>query len=269
MGPPKENTFYWLGDDDVLSYIENSKNEVVREIGEMLKYRRLFKVVFRVTREAASDSSLGGVKQFSNKYGNPKSRVELEEELVSEITKITGLEDFDTNHIAIYCPPDGNMNFKETEVLIRWKGAYPTKLIDVEPEHKWEQLIKNEVKALEEKYEALWNMHIFIHPKYRGNIYEIEKCCERVLGVGNDPLLKHSFERFEEYKESLDYEKLLAQKETEIVTTARGLARRGEAGKEETLNEAILQRMTAPAGEEQKEEFIDKDVRKNGRAKRK
>jgi len=252
LGPPKESEFYWMGDDDVLNYISNSDDKNIGELGEMLKYRNLFKIVFRVTSNTAPELSEGSVKAVSNKYGKPKGRMELEEELVNEITKIQGLNHFDENYIAIYCPPDENMNLKETEVLVQWRGKYPAPLTKFEPAYAWEEQIIGEVKALEKKYKALWNMHIFVHPDYKKNIYEIEKCCERVLGVKNDPLLTHSFERREDYKRLLEYEQMLSRKETEIVTTARQIelgersareshsAAEIETSKEEALNESIL-----------------------------
>jgi HD superfamily phosphohydrolase len=282
LGPPKEDIFYWMGDEDVLNYISGSDDKNIRELGNMLKYRNLFKIVFRVTRYTATELFEGDVKAVSNKYGTPEGRMELEDKLIKEITKISGLNHFDENQIAIYCPSDENMNFKETRVLIQWRGEYPTPLTKFEPVHTWEHLIIDEVKALEKKYKALWNMHIFVHPKYRKHIYEIEKCCERVLGVKNDPLLKISFERREDYKGAIEYERMLSRKETEIVTTARQIelgersyrevspsAEGVETSREEALKEAI-RHVTSPAEKEDgKLDYNDKDFRgKRGSKKR-
>jgi len=174
---PKEEDLYWVGDDDVLNFISGSDDENIKQMGEMLKYRNLFKVVFRVTSKTAPELPEGSVKAVSDKYGNPEGRTELEEELVKEITKIPGLSDFDNGDIAIYCPPDENMNFKETRVLVHWRGEYPIQLTELKPVYMWEQLIRDEVKALEEKYRALWNMHIFVHP----NIEEISMKLKNVV----------------------------------------------------------------------------------------
>jgi len=169
------------------------------------------------------------------------------------------------------------MNFKETRVLVHWRGEYPIPLTELKPVYMWEQLIRDEVKALEEKYKALWNMHIFVHPKYRRNIYEIEKCCERVLGVKNDPLLTHSFKQREDYKELFEIEQVVSRKETEIVTTARQielgeLSARGspsaagiETSREEAVKEAFLH-VASPVKEED-EEF--KVLRGKKRSKKK
>ena len=274
LGPPKEDMFYWMGDEDVLNYISRSDDEKVKELGEMLKYRKLFKIVFRVTSDAATELTEGSVKAVSNRYGELTGRMELEDELINEITKVQGLDRFDKNHIAIYCPPDANMNFKETKVLIQWRERYPTPLTDIEPELKWERLIISEVKALEEKYKALWNMHIFVHPKYyKRNLYAIEKCCEQVLGVKNDPLLKTAFERREDYKEAIKYGQMFMNKEIEIVTAAREMARRGGTSREEALKEAMHERTslaqhTLPI-EEEEVELKDKELRrKKGSKKR-
>ena len=133
----------------------------------------------------------------------------------------------------------------------------------------WEQLIRDEVKALEEKYRALWNMHIFVHPKYRRNIYEIEKCCERVLGVKNDPLLIHSFKQQEDYKELFEIGQVVSRKETEIVRTARQielgeLSARGslsaagiETSIEDAVNEALLLVASKKENEEQEDEEFE------------
>ena len=281
LGCPEEDRFYRMGDEDVLNYISSSDDKNIKELGEMLKYRKLFKIVFRVTSSTAPELHEGSVNDVSNKYGKPEGRMELEDKLINEITKISGLNHFDKNHIAIYCPPDENMNFKETGVLVQWRGEYPIPLTDIEPVYTWEHLIKDEVKALESKYKALWNMHIFVHPKYRGNIYEIEKCCERVLGVKNDPILKISFERREDYKGAIEIEEMLSRKETEIVTAARQIelgelsfrglpstARGVKVSKEEALNEAILHHLTSPA-EKEEEEAKDKDLREKKKLKKK
>ena len=269
LGHPEEEVFYWMGDDDVLNFISDSDDKNIKELGEMLKYRNLFKVVFRVTSETAPELPEGSAKAVSDKYGNPEGRKELEEELVREITKIPGLSDFDNGDIAIYCPPDENMNFKETSVLVHWRWEYPIPLTELEPAYRWEQLIRDEVKALEEKYKALWNMHIFVHPKYKGNIYEIEKCCERVLGVKNDPLLAHSFKQLEDYKELFEIEQMVSRKETEIVRTARQielgeLSARGslsaaeiKTNKEEAVNEALLFVASKKEDEEQEDEKLE------------
>jgi len=282
LGPPKEDMFYWMGDEDVLNYISSSDDKNIKELSEMLTYRNLFKIVFRVTSYTAPELPEGSVDDVSNKYGKPEGRMELEDKLINEITKISWLNHFDKNHIAIYCPPDENMNFKETGVLVQWRGEYPTPLNDIEPVYTWEHLIKAEVESLEQKYKALWNMHIFVHPKYRGNIYEIEKCCERVLGVKNDPLLKISFEQREDYKGAIEYEQIFSRKETEIVTTARQIelgelsfrnlppsARRTEANKEEVLNEAIRQVNSPVEKEEEELNYKDEDLRDKKKLKKK
>lgn len=282
LGPPKEEMFYWMGDEDVLNYISSSDDKNIKELGEMLKSRNLFKIVFRVTSYTAPELHEGSVNDVSNKYGKPEGRMELEDKLINEITKISGLNHFNKNHIAIYCPPDENMNFKETGVLVQWRGEYPIPLTDIEPVYTWEHLIKDEVKALESKYKALWNMHIFVHPKYRGNIYEIEKCCERVLGVKNDPILKNSFEGREDYKGAIEYEQMLSIKQTEIVTTARQielreLSYRGlspsaagvETSKEEVLNEAIRHHTSPAENKEEELNYKDKDLRDKKKIKKK
>jgi len=270
LGIPDEDFFYSLGDEDVLYLISISKDENVRELGEMLRNRELFKIAFRVTSYSAPELPEGDIGTVSNKYGSPKGRNELEEKLISEFTKIPELNHFEKNHIAIYCPPDENMNFKETKVLVRWRGEFPTQLTNLEPEHKWEHLIKDEVRALEEKYKALWNMHIFVHPKFKRYLYAIEKCCERVLGVKNDPLLKISFGRSKDYKEYTEYERMFSRKETEIVTMARETARRAKGAntnKEDALKEAIRQ-VTLPV-EGVEVEAKDKDLRERNIPKRK
>jgi HD superfamily phosphohydrolase len=254
-----EKEFYWRGDDEVLTYIMNSENRHAQELGKMIKYRKLFKTVFRVTSYSALRLKEGDVKGVSIKYGNPKGREELEYELINEITQISTLNNFDKNHIAIYCPPDEHMNFKETKVLVHWRGDTPIPLNKFQAGEEWEYLIEDEVEALEKKYNALWNMHIFIHPDFKRHLYVIEKCCESVLGVPNDPLLKRSFGRSEDYRDSLEYAEILTKQETEIITTAKEVARRGVANKEEAVKEAILQNFTR---EEMEVEVKDADLRK-------
>jgi len=243
LGTP-EDEFYWMGDEDVLNYISSSDDENVKEIGERLKYRKLFKIAFRVTRDAAKKSAEGSIKEFSRKYGSPEGREYLEDELIKEFTKTPGLKHFDKNHLAIYCPFDENMTFKETGVMIQWRGS-PTQLTNFEPEYKWEQLIVNEVKALENKYQALWNMHIFVHPKYTKDVYarDIERCCKNVLGVENDPLLQISFERQEGYKEAMKYEKRLLSRGIvqRAVEVSAQSGRGGTEDEDEVLNRAILE----------------------------
>jgi HD superfamily phosphohydrolase len=266
LGPPKEDIFYWMGDEDVLTYISGSDDKNIRELGKMLKCRTLFKLVFRVTRDTASKLPEGSVKDVSNKYGEPKGRMKLEDEIIEEITKIRGLSDFANSHLAIYCPPDKNMAFKETKVLVQWKGAYPLPLREVEAEFRWENLILKEVKDLEDKYQALWNMYIFIHPKYMRYIYEIEKRCESVLGVENDPLLRLSFEQQETYKSSIKFEeKLLGMGivETAVKLSAQA-ARGGTEDEEEVLKRAIQQ--TIPSVEVEVP-FEDARGKKNGKKK--
>ena len=183
--------------------------------------------------------------------------------LVNEITKIRDLSHFDRNHIAIYCPPDEHMNFKETKVLVHWRGEFPTPLTEFEAWDKWEGLIVREVKALEEKYKALWNMHIFVHPDFKEYIYAIEKCCERVLEVKNDPLLKRSFEESGDYRDYSEYATMFSRYETEVAFTAKRLASwrdlPKEDEKEEKLKEAIRQVTLAELEEEK--ETKDKDLR--------
>jgi HD superfamily phosphohydrolase len=282
LGTSDEDFFYSLGDDDVLYLLSHSKDENVREIAEMLKNRELFKIVFRVTSSTAPGLKEGSVSLVSQKYGEKDGREELEDRLISEITKIPGLNNFEKNHIAIYCPPDEHMNFKETKVLVRWRSDIPTPLSDIEPWHNWERLIKDEVEALEEKYKALWNMHIFVHPKFKRHLYVIEKCCESVLGVKNDPLLERSFGRSEDYRDYNEYATMLARKETEIVTIARQIERgelsfRGlptsaggvKMNREEALNEAIRQVIPPVEKEEEELNYEDKDLRDKKKLKKK
>ena len=256
LGRPEEDTFYWMGDEDFLSYILSPDDKIktriekedlngAKDIGERLRYRNLFKIIFRVTREAAAKSPEGSIGDFSRRYSSPEGLDELENKLTKKISKIPGLEDFDKNHLAIYCPFDENMTFKETKVMVQWRG-HPTKFNDFKPEYKWEELIVNEVEALEQKYKALWNMHIFVDPSYiKGDyIHDIERCCQNVLEVENDPLLQISFGRHKSYEGVLKFEKKLL---------SRGIAPRAME----------ISEQAGRSGEEDEDEILDRAIRES------
>lgn len=199
-GRPDLNEFAALSDDQFLDFLsrrEGKGAEVARDLVWRLQNRQLHKPVFRLTRGAVSKQM--PVEEFANKYGSPAGRDDLERAILDEAAKLVRPKTLREGDIVLYTSPDYRMTMKEVDVLVHWKGEAAIPLRKVLAEEYWESVTLEEVKALEDRYGALWTSGVFINPALRNLTYEIEKACKRVLSMENDPLLGHALAQESSY----------------------------------------------------------------------
>ncbi len=193
LGPPPLSVLAKMSDDEFLRYLvehDDGEKKITSNLVWKLVNRQLHKPVFRLTRRAVS--KVMTVEEFATRYGSPEGRVELEKEILDAVSTSIQSRKIDEGDIVLYTSPDHRMTFKATSVLVRWKGDRAMPLRDVPAEEYWETTLQEEIQALEAKYGSLWTAGVFIDPSIRDLAYEIERACERVFGMENDPLLRRA-----------------------------------------------------------------------------
>jgi HD superfamily phosphohydrolase len=198
MLEPDVKDFYRLNDNDVFRLLLEKPE--TKSLAEMIQNRRLYKPVYRATRTSVAEE-YSDVDDFIEEYGTKAGRRNLEQMILSSLEDAKGLSSVPKDILALYIPNAAKMNMKETSVLVCFGDDKPFPLKDIGHEPPWKMTIGNEVKALEDKYESLWNAYVCVHPKYADEwTHLIEHVCFDVLGIRNDPLLKERLGAREGYR---------------------------------------------------------------------
>ncbi|MCK4456325.1 MAG: HD domain-containing protein [Thermoplasmata archaeon] len=252
-GQPDSETLATMTDDRFLDHVAHKSDNdgLASDLVNGLLERRLYKPVFRLTRKAVSRMTVEG---FAKKFGTPKGRENLEMEILDEASGLVPSKTFHEGDIVLYTSPDYRMTFKAAGVLVKWKGDAAIPLRNVIAEEYWETTIQQEVKALEDKYDALWSAYVFVNPSLRDFAFEIEKACAEVLEMENDPLLSQSLSREDTYSDIKLAQRLMDR--TGLARSALEISHRNPraASKEDRLKEALKDAIRAHGRDELKKD---------------
>lgn len=146
---------YEMGDQDLLNRLIDSDVPQAKQLGTMLRDRRLYKRVDQVDRDIVqADKTHDRLTEMDITFHrNAGTRVQIED----QVADLCGL---DSGDVLINCP-DPHMNLKAAEMLVTWRNdIMPLKEID-------DPLIDNRTKGILKSHENLWQCKVFIHPEKR------------------------------------------------------------------------------------------------------
>jgi len=193
LNPPPE-TYDELRDEELLPCLagltKGHPEEFRRGIERLiqgLQTRRLHKTIFRVGVAQQAPYQLENARHLGDDYSAPKKRRELEDRIRETFPQL-GLGD-----VLIYSP-EPQMTMKEVwvNVLVR-KGDPICRPLRIEADEKQPYLpsvLADEVKALEDKYSALWSWSVFLAPDKLDFCFAVQGFLRQELNVSNDPFLQ-------------------------------------------------------------------------------
>lgn len=150
--PLRKKDLYSVGDEELLTLLEQSKDDVAKKLISSLRERKLYEQVYTLSREQAEavqrlDWLAHVTKQF---HEDAKNRTNEE----NRLARLCGLKEGD---VLIYCP-DPDMALKQAKVLITWKGQ----IRELEKiEHR---VTRRRIEAIQESHLALWMLQVFVNP---------------------------------------------------------------------------------------------------------
>jgi HD superfamily phosphohydrolase len=168
LGQIEEYTLWNMCDFEIQNMLQNSKNNIAKEIFDCITSRTVYKtaVVLKIDKFAHSERVIDkpiyteGVTQsmlerFTEEFDSPQKLTELE----NEMAKVVGVEE---GHLLIPLIPLKRMLPKDVRVY-NIVDSKPNTLFSLYPEHK-QQLI--------EKYLSSFAMRIVTHPSERKKLYD-------------------------------------------------------------------------------------------------
>lgn len=175
---------YEYGDAALLEELSRDPNERTKKLMNAYRCRRLYKPIYKVTYKKPSENDQQSKKLWEICY--PKCRQEK-----WRLQKETALESYikaPVGSIVIYCP-DRKMNMKAFDMLIQTK---PEK--DIFPlRHIQDNNRSKEMTALNERYNLLWNLQIFVDPMVldvtrinEDTVRSLSLYCEMEFDLPND-----------------------------------------------------------------------------------
>ncbi len=146
-----DKTLNEVGDDDLLTLLENEGGEISRYIITKIRKREIYTPIYQLTfsEEGAEIWEAEKKKELTNKFRSPKIRFE-QERLFEE------WNDFPNGSVIIYCP-SREMGHKAAKTRILWQDGkiYPLEEIP-------DRSLRPEVEEIGGKYEKLWKMYVFV-----------------------------------------------------------------------------------------------------------
>jgi HD superfamily phosphohydrolase len=171
-----------ISDEAFLSKLEASTNTRTKRLIAKYQSRQLYKVAYEIRHRPRSEDqdSLYLYDTLYPEYHKPSWRTAKEK----EIEEISGLPE---GTVVIYCPTLG-MNLKQFEMLVQNHPDDEIKpLKDILDETR-----KKEMEAINERFEQLWKVQIFIDPEVLDvstpseKLYDLNKVCEEIMGFPNE-----------------------------------------------------------------------------------
>lgn len=150
--PLRKKDLYEIGDEELLTQLEHSKDSVAGKLISSLRERKLYDRVYALTREqAVAVQRLDWLAYVTEQFHkNAQNRTNEEDRLA----RLCGLREGDA---LIYCPqPD--MALKQAQVLVTWKGAIK------ELQNIDHAVTKRRIEAIQESHQALWMLQVFVSP---------------------------------------------------------------------------------------------------------
>lgn len=145
-----------IGDEELLSMLENSQSEVSSRFVKALKERVLHvRLPYELSREQlSSDKIHDHLKNIEEAFhSNAEERYKIEDNL----SEFLGVKKGD---VLIYCP-DLKMNKKVAEVLVTWKDTIiPLEQMD-------DELVKRQLNSILSSHERLWKLQVFVERSIR------------------------------------------------------------------------------------------------------
>lgn len=144
-----ERDLWDIGDDELLSRLEQSQDPVAARLAGRLKCRDLYKHVFTLTRQEA-DAAPGvnwPLKMVQDFHLDPVNRTRVED----QIAEMCGLASGD---VLIYCP-SLDMAKKYAKMLVKWKDDYRP-LSDVD-----DPAISSGLQSILTSHDLLWGVQVF------------------------------------------------------------------------------------------------------------
>ena len=143
---------YSIGDEELLTLLEQSKDTVAKRLICSLRERRLYEQIYTLSREQAEAvQRLDWLAHVTEHFHeDAKNRTDEEDRLA----QLCGLEKGD---VLIYCP-DPDMSLKQAKVLVTWKGQI-RELEEIE-----HRVTKRRIEAIQDSHLALWMLRVFVNP---------------------------------------------------------------------------------------------------------
>ena len=150
-----------IGDDELISFLAHSKNDVAEKLSHNLSCRKLHKrIPYEESMSAASSKSVNWKEIILNKYHyNPtKPPHTCPQYRRYEEDRLAGLVGLEPGDVLIWCPSE-EMQLKEAEMLITWQGKIQQlqQITDKEDE-----LTYQDIKLIKDSHEALWSFQVFV-----------------------------------------------------------------------------------------------------------
>jgi HD superfamily phosphohydrolase len=171
-----------ISDEAFISKLANDNNPRTMRLITKYKARQLYKLAYEIKyhpRQDEDQESLRLHNEWYPQYRKPKWRQEKE----TEIEHIAG---FPEGSVVIYCPELG-MNLKQFEMLVQNRPDSEIKpLKDI-----LDATRVKEMTAINERFEQLWKLQIFVDPEVLDastpdeKLLDFSKTCEEIMGFPN------------------------------------------------------------------------------------
>jgi len=250
----REEELYSIGDEGLFALLLDKADKLpertddgrllkssIRDLIFKLQARSLYKRIYKVTLQSRKNYDRSHSVGLAEKFMDPGQRSIVEE-------KIERALDLPVGSLIMLCP-SRDMALKEAEVMVVYDkidgisshtGTVPVKLNGTDFATDYPE-IGQRVKEIQQRYENLWNLYVFLNPDRYDYAAYIQERIRDELGVDNDPLLELYLLQRSEYqtsKEMTNYlKKIEAEKGREFVKGVVEVAARGKRNLTEVMDE--------------------------------
>jgi HD superfamily phosphohydrolase len=152
-----------FGDESLIQYISSvDKTAPSAELCHAITYRSEYRLLYTLDYDAAVKA--GGTTKFLQDLRDDRDhgRRKREEELAALLRRdhVWDTDSGTAPPILIYCP-SLRMQAKEVEARVELQAGYP-KALNL---HRDESTLCEELRILNEKYQRLWRLYLFVHPR--------------------------------------------------------------------------------------------------------
>lgn len=180
-GEIKKRDMYEIGDETLLYKLENSKLNDVRKLAQCLSTRKLWKEIYRRTRDTI-DAEQTQIRNFNVQeaimdrwWKDPTSRT-TDEKIIAENLGM------DSGDFLIHCP-DPKMAMKIAAMKVFWNGS-------LRPLEQCtdERVVGQKLEVILRSHEKLWSIRCFLNPDYFEKKEAVINACEYLFTF--DPAVK-------------------------------------------------------------------------------
>jgi len=162
---------YSMGDEQLLTFLENSGNKVAVNLSSNLHCRKLHKrLPYEISSGSAGRSlSTDWKKTLLEKYhDNHNNKRKLED-------KLADMAVLEPGDVLIYCPST-DMQLKEADTLVTWRGGIQ-ELRKVD-----DDLTSRDINLILNSHQALWSLQVFVSPDATENKRaHVKRFCQGIL----------------------------------------------------------------------------------------